>query len=753
MTFGEAGLSPAIIGKPVEVCIWSDPDGDGTPNDATLVASMTTFIEGPLGANHQVIELSSPVTIVKGSNFFVGAVMTIPTNSQWYPAAIDDGGASMDSWIVRDASSLSPADIGSADLIERLPDTGSKFLTSRWMITALPALPATSFDCNGNGIIDACEVSDGTATDCNGNGVPDSCDLGYTENPRYQRHDGMSEKAEGATQAGTLAWMERFTGRSGLTELRTIDVTFGEAGLSPAIIGRPVQVCVWSDPDGDGVPNDALPLTTITTTIEGPLGGSPQQVDLPQPVSVGAGSSFFVGVVMAIPVNAQWYPAAMDDDGVSYESWIIRDDITLSPADIGSAGLIERLPLTGPKFASSRWMITAVPTLGSTTLDCNANGLIDSCEVADGITADCNSNGIPDECDVAGGVSDLDLDGIPDSCQDQLVFQVPERFSTISSAIDAAPEGSRIDLAPGNYAEAIDLGSRNLEIVGNPADPASTIIETPGMNMTVITIAGGQDASTLIAGVTIQKGFSSTPEPGFPSNNVGGGLYIDGSSPTIEDCIVGTNAATRGGGAYLRFSETVFRGTTFEGNTASGGGGGIWWSSGVVTLEGCTIRDNQTEGDGAGIRATASGGSVTGGSVTGNLATDDGAGIWWQGSTAALLLVDVEISMNTAGGTGGGVYSQSGFIGIEPSGLTACENFPNQVRGPYTIVPGVSNAVCRCGDLNGDGLVNGVDLGLYLAVGGNPCSELEDCPADITFDGDISGADLGRLLGDWGFCN
>ena len=50
------------------------------------------------------------------------------------------------------------------------------------------------------------------------------------------------------------------------------------------------------------------------------------------------------------------------------------------------------------------------------------------------------------------------------------------------------------------------------------------------------------------------------------------------------------------------------------------------------------------------------------------------------------------------------------------------------------------------------GIVNGVDLGLYLAVGGNPCPELEDCPADITFDGDISGADLGRLLGDWGLC-
>ena len=37
-------------------------------------------------------------------------------------------------------------------------------------------LPAAS-DCNGNGLLDSCEVGTGTAPDCNGNGVPDSCDI------------------------------------------------------------------------------------------------------------------------------------------------------------------------------------------------------------------------------------------------------------------------------------------------------------------------------------------------------------------------------------------------------------------------------------------------------------------------------------------------------------------------------------------------------------------------------------------------
>ena len=41
--------------------------------------------------------------------------------------------------------------------------------------------------------------------------------------------------------------------------------------------------------------------------------------------------------------------------------------------------------------------------------DCNANGTLDECEIA---TGDCNSNGIPDDCD-----PDCNGDGTPDDCQ------------------------------------------------------------------------------------------------------------------------------------------------------------------------------------------------------------------------------------------------------------------------------------------------------------------------------------------------
>jgi CxxC motif-containing protein (DUF1111 family) len=53
--------------------------------------------------------------------------------------------------------------------------------------------------------------------------------------------------------------------------------------------------------------------------------------------------------------------------------------------------------------------------------------------------------------------------------------------------------------------------------------------------------------------------------------------------------------------------------------------------------------------------------------------------------------------------------------------------------------------VCS-GDLNHDGVVNGVDLGIILAGWGNPGI------ADLNFDGVVNGVDLGIVLAAWGSC-
>ena len=53
------------------------------------------------------------------------------------------------------------------------------------------------------------------------------------------------------------------------------------------------------------------------------------------------------------------------------------------------------------------------------------------------------------------------------------------------------------------------------------------------------------------------------------------------------------------------------------------------------------------------------------------------------------------------------------------------------------------------GDVDGNGVVNGGDLGLLLGDWG-PCPK--GCAGDINGDGVVNGADLGLLLGAWGLC-
>ena len=74
-------------------------------------------------------------------------------------------------------------------------------------------------------------------------------------------------------------------------------------------------------------------------------------------------------------------------------------------------------------------------------MDCNDNGIADSCDIDVGNSGDCNANGVPDECDIAVGTDvDCQPNGIPDECEpDADGDRVPDDCDLCPNTIPGAP--------------------------------------------------------------------------------------------------------------------------------------------------------------------------------------------------------------------------------------------------------------------------------------------------------------------------
>ena len=66
-------------------------------------------------------------------------------------------------------------------------------------------------------------------------------------------------------------------------------------------------------------------------------------------------------------------------------------------------------------------------------VDCNANGIDDAVDIAEGTEQDCNLNGVPDSCDIASGASqDANGDGVPNECE-VVASPAPVRTTLVAS--------------------------------------------------------------------------------------------------------------------------------------------------------------------------------------------------------------------------------------------------------------------------------------------------------------------------------
>ena len=215
-----------------------------------------------------------------------------------------------------------------------------------------------------------------------------------------------------------------------------------------------------------------------------------------------------------------------------------------------------------------------------------------------------------------------------DTCQSGLVFLVPERFTGIAKAIGIAPEGSTISIAAGTYSEAIDFQGKGIVIEGNPADPASVVIDGQGLDSAVVLAISEEGPGSILRGVTIRGGASGSPFKAIGAM-VGGGMYTFETSPLVEDCIFESNSAEYGGAVYARLGSPVFRRCVFRNNTALVDGGGFQFSrTEGGQLESCEFHGNQAGRNGGAIHLFDGNPTITDAVMPQNIAVS-GGGVSW----------------------------------------------------------------------------------------------------------------------------
>jgi parallel beta-helix repeat protein len=183
------------------------------------------------------------------------------------------------------------------------------------------------------------------------------------------------------------------------------------------------------------------------------------------------------------------------------------------------------------------------------------------------------------------------------------------RYDHIRHAISEAAPGQEIVIEQGLYQENVNFAGKNLSLSSaDPSDPAvvaATVLAGAGSGP-VVTFAGGEDASCMLAGLTItgtQTGvYCSAASPTITDcrieNNAGAGVELrNGSNPTIANCEITSNMGVgiamlaKQSGRVIIYNSPVLINCVIAGNRQHGVSGDL------PTISNCTIASN----GGAGI--------------------------------------------------------------------------------------------------------------------------------------------------------
>jgi hypothetical protein len=345
---------------------------------------------------------------------------------------------------------------------------------------------------------------------------------------------------------------------------------------------------------------------------------------------------------------------------------------------------------------------------------------------------------------------------------------VPEQFKTIQLAIDGAAHGDVILVSPGVYHEQVNLQGKAIELVGING-PGATVLDGSGKHTVII--GNGEPEGCVVRGFTIRNGLDVGPYSG-------GGVRLSQSSAHFSNCrFIGnvSESSPWGAGAWRseygapRISKCEFIGNVGGYRTASV----YHYLGGQIHISNCRF-DGNVSTEGIQIHIQTEGGQISASiddclfrdcrTSSANPKSFSIIDFWnpFGGSISCLITAcQMEGTPQTPATLSSaillGSYSNSTYnVTIQDS--TAC-GVPTLVRvdsNSSWIDGGGNSSTETCGapsvcigDIDANGVIDGVDLGTVLASWGEATA---GTPADLNGDGTVDGSDLGALLANWGTC-
>lgn len=179
----------------------------------------------------------------------------------------------------------------------------------------------------------------------------------------YMIDDDTAESSIGVLGGGHMIWLNQFEITATREFVSSISVAFGAIETH-----HYVKAFVWSDPDQDGDPSDALVLSTTGGFTASVASNTFTLFDTPDVYVGPAGTKFFAGIYIEHLDGRN--PAQLDQSVSAEQSWFIAGGSQpLDPENLGDSNIVALIDSFGAGLAGN-WLIRAggVPGPGVVSL-------------------------------------------------------------------------------------------------------------------------------------------------------------------------------------------------------------------------------------------------------------------------------------------------------------------------------------------------------------------------------------------------